>query len=416
VTLALAFPAISLAAPPTHSGSLASRPGTRSAVRAKPKHKVGRISRSSTQAGPAVTEVAVRLGKVQAGSPVKGTLVLAASRPFTARSVGLAVRDAAGHRVDYPGAAASVRFGAGKYTYTSLSRTFPAGKYKVYGFWETTAGVYHALPAVTMTVLAAPAAAAPAVASAAAPANAAGSAAGSPSSPLPKGMPGPWTLKGADEFNGTALSADTWQAGWFGSGITGPASPSEQACYSPANVTFPGDGTVHLKLTSTPATCGGSTRPYTGALLSSNPTDGRASGGYQYTYGALEARVYVPASGTQVANWPAIWTDGQSWPTGGEDDVLEGLSGQACFHFHSAAGGPGSCASGNFTGWHTFGSDWEPGSVTYYYDGVEVGRITTGVTAAPMYLILTNTVSGSPGATTVAPADMQVDYVRVWQH
>jgi beta-glucanase (GH16 family) len=112
-----------------------------------------------------------------------------------------------------------------------------------------------------------------------------------------------------------------------------------------------------------------------------------------------------------------VWADGQSpWPTNGEDDVLEGLGGEACFHFHSPSGGPGSCVAGNLSGWHTFASDWQPGSVTYYYDGAQVGRITTGITSSPMYLILSNTVSSAMGGPTVAPSDMQVDYVRVWQH
>jgi beta-glucanase (GH16 family) len=180
-------------------------------------------------------------------------------------------------------------------------------------------------------------------------------------------------------------------------------------------VTFPGDGTAHLRVTATPSTCGGVTRPYTGALLSTNPGDGRASGGFQYTYGALEARVYLPASGSQVADWPAVWTDGQApWPSTGEDDVMEGLSGKTCFHFHSPSGGPGKCVAGSDAGWHTFASDWAPGSVTYYYDGVKVGQITSGITSSPMYLVLDNTVS-SQGRALTKPADAQIDYVRVWQ-
>jgi beta-glucanase (GH16 family) len=361
-----------------------------------------------------VTEVALRLASAKAGAPVRGAVVLAASHPVIARSVGIAVRDASGRRYDFPGAATKVSLGAGHYTYKSLPRTFAAGKYTVSGFWQTSSGVYHLLRAVTMTVAPAASASGAVSASGSGPASAP-VAAGSSSGPLPAGMPGAWTLRQADEFNGSALDTSKWQAGWFGSGVTGPANTSEQACYNSNNVTLPGDGTLHLGLSATSATCSGSTRPYTGALISSNPTDGRASGGYQYTYGALEARVFLPGSGGQVANWPAVWTDGQSWPAGGEDDVLEGLGGQACFHFHSPSGGPGSCATANSTGWHTFASDWEPGSVTYYYDGVEVGKITTGITAAPMYLILNNSASASMGGPTVS-ADMKVDYVRVWQH
>ena len=70
--------------------------------------------------------------------------------------------------------------------------------------------------------------------------------------------------------------------------------------------------------------------------------------------------------------------------------------------------------SGDFTGWHTYAADWQPGVVTYYYDGTEVGQITTGITSSPMYLILNDAVGGA-GGQVVTPSTMQVDYVRVWQ-
>jgi beta-glucanase (GH16 family)/transcriptional regulator with XRE-family HTH domain len=232
----------------------------------------------------------------------------------------------------------------------------------------------------------------------------------------PVGIPGAWNVVLDSEFSGTSLDTSIWQPGWFGSGTTGPVNTLEAACYSSSNVLFPGDGSVHLRVTASPSTCKGKTEPYTGALLSSNPHDGRASGGFEYRYGAIEARVHIPASsGSQVADWPAVWTDGQSWPATGEDDIMEGLSGKACFHFHSTVGASGTCVKGSYTGWHTFASDWEPGSVTYYYDGVKVGQITTGITASPMYILLDNTVMSGSGA-LATPADVQVAYVRVWQH
>jgi beta-glucanase (GH16 family) len=123
--------------------------------------------------------------------------------------------------------------------------------------------------------------------------------------------------------------------------------------------------------------------------------------------------MWLPGGTNTIADWPAFWTDGQYWPRDGEQDILEGLDGVACWHFHNASGAPGSCAYGKtFTGgWHIFGADWEPGSVTYYYDGKRVGRITSGITGAPMYLIL----GLAPGNPVVAPATARVDYVRVWQ-
>jgi beta-glucanase (GH16 family) len=258
------------------------------------------------------------------------------------------------------------------------------------------AGTHHDLPSSTMTV------------GAAAPGSG------------PLGIPGTWNLELDSEFNGSSLNTRIWQTGWFGSGVTSPANTHEEDCYSPSNVTFPGDGTMHLSVTKAQSTCGGNTYPYTGSMITTNPDDGRASGGYQFTYGVVEALVYLPPSASStIANWPAVWADGQTWPADGEDDILEGLDGSACFHFHYASSSgsevnPGACVTGNFSGWHTFAVNWEKGSVTYYYDGTRVGQITTGVTSDPMYLILDNTIGTAEGP-IVTPSDFQVSYVKVWQ-
>ena len=229
----------------------------------------------------------------------------------------------------------------------------------------------------------------------------------------PVGIPGRWRLVLNSQFSGPGLPTD-WRTGWFGGGVTRPVNRSELACYSPANISFPGDGTMHLDVTAAASRCGGRSRPYTGALVSTNPNDGRAGPGFQYTYGVLQARAYIPAAGGRIADWPAVWTDGQAWPLDGEDDLMEGLNGTACFHFHDPLGGPGGCDRRLAPGWHTFASEWRPGVVTYYYDGARVGAVVTGITAQPMYLLIDNTVS--PHAGVAAGASLRVQYVRVWQH
>lgn len=230
--------------------------------------------------------------------------------------------------------------------------------------------------------------------------------------PRLEGVPGHWKLALNSHFNGSALPAP-WRAGWFSDGVTVPVNKAENDCYSPKNVTFPGDGSMHLAVSAVSSTCGGATRPDTGALVSTNPDDGRSTPGFQYRYGVLQARVYLPrAVNGGIADWPAVWSDGQSWPADGEDDVLEGLRGEACWHFHDPLGGPGGCSARLKPGWHIFASDWQPGSVTYYYDGARVGRISTGITSSPMYLILDDTVAAGEAATVSA---MRVSYVRVWQ-
>ena len=233
----------------------------------------------------------------------------------------------------------------------------------------------------------------------------------------PLGVPGHWDLKLDSRFNGSSLDTHLWQPGWYGTGITPPANFREADCYSSKNVGFPGDGSMHLAITPEPSECDGQTHPYTGAIVTSNPANRRHGDGFQYTFGALQARVYLPADGSLIANWPAVWTIGRHWPTDGEDDIAEGLFGSVCFHFHSpghATHGPGACAPRIQAGWHTFASVWRPGSVTYYYDGLRVGEITIGVTDKPMFIVLDNTVwRDQPG--TTRPASMRVAYVRVWQ-
>ena len=242
----------------------------------------------------------------------------------------------------------------------------------------------------------------------------------------PAGLPGSWHLAFDDEFNGSSLDTSRWSTGWFGSGITGGISASEPECYDPSHV-VQSNGELDLNLTATPESCDGSTHPYASGMVTTN-------GKFSFTYGYIEVRAWLPATSSgQIADWPGIWTDGQNWPSTGELDILEGLGGQACAHWHGptangagygANGGTG-CPPGTFTGgWHTFAADWEPGIVTWYYDGQNIGCIETSgstcgnynttITSNPMYLIL---ALGSDAANTItAPASQRTDYVRVYQH
>jgi len=234
----------------------------------------------------------------------------------------------------------------------------------------------------------------------------------------PTGIPGSWKLILNSDFNGSSLDPSIWREGWFGSGITGPINNLEAACYSPENLSFPGDGTLHLAVTKTPARCKGVRRPFTGSVISTDPRDGRRDGGFEYRYGVLEAKMYVPGQGALLADWPTIVTFGQKWPNDGEDDILEVIDGAACFHFHSLGYAPsghlGGCDSNLKAGWHTFAADWRPGTVTSYYDGREVGEITKGVTSAPMYIVIVNTVPRKTPWVDEADA-LRVAYLRVWQ-
>jgi beta-glucanase (GH16 family) len=227
-----------------------------------------------------------------------------------------------------------------------------------------------------------------------------------------------------DEFSGTTAK---WQRNWRmgnDTGISPPANKSyEAACWDPKN-TFVSNGNLVMRAERRSCTDAfGKTYSYA--------TGGATTGSWNFTYGYAEARIFLPADANgKIANFPAWWLNGLandsgSWPAGGEIDIVEGLSDHInCWHYHwgstSNAQSAGGCPSTtlvpslrNPAGWHTYGVAWEPGVLRFYYDGVLVATHTTGVVSSPMYLALDNAVPAQWAPTV--PADMLVDYVRVWQ-
>jgi beta-glucanase (GH16 family) len=224
----------------------------------------------------------------------------------------------------------------------------------------------------------------------------------------PLGEQGNWHLAFDDEFSGSTLNTSKWSTGWFGQGITGGVKSDEPECYDPHQVVVSG-GALHLTLVAKHEYCNGGGHSYASGIVTT-------LGKFNFAYGFVEVRARLPASNGRIADWPGIWADGLgNWPTTGELDVVEGIGGQACWHFHDSAGDPGSCSNTNYAGsWHTYGADWEPGAVTFYYDGKRVATLTRGITSAPMYLIMG--LGSAPGLPVITPAQLQVGYVRVWQH
>ena len=193
-----------------------------------------------------------------------------------------------------------------------------------------------------------------------------------------------------------------------------------------------------------------STKDYTSARIRTSSRTNEAL--FTTTYGYIEGRMSLP--GTQGA-WPAFWMLPQStdiygeWPVSGEIDIME-TCGKFTDHSTNAACGtlhwgvPDHVYKGSgyvdlatdYSYFHTYAVDWEPGKITWLYDGKVVNvlqnweSMISGTTDSlsydapfdqPYYLLLNLAVdNGQFGgavnrATFQDDINMYVDYVRVFQ-
>jgi beta-glucanase (GH16 family) len=159
--------------------------------------------------------------------------------------------------------------------------------------------------------------------------------------------------------------------------------------------------------------------------------------GFTQRFGYFEARIKLPGG---KGTWPAFWAISRAHAFEGgaasELDIMEGQGIRSTGYFatlHRDSGsGHDRQNSGNFikTGtdlskdFHRYGALWPPDSdlIVFYFDGKPVGSALKYDTTdqAPMMVILGNVYgdmigSNQPDETTPHPADMQVDYVRIYQ-
>lgn len=236
---------------------------------------------------------------------------------------------------------------------------------------------------------------------------------------LPNNIPGNWNLIFQDEFNGNALDLTKWRPNWLAGDDTSdspPVNSSEIEAYAPSQVSV-NNGNLVLTATKKNVTVNGRKYTYVSGAVESH-------GKYDFTYGAVEASIKTPSG---VGVWPAFWMDGANWPVTGEIDILEayGTDGSSSFHYHYGTSaqnyGPGgsSGVAGASTVFHTYAVNWEPGIITWYYDGIMVYQLPNAhlvagntITSSPLFIILDlGLQKGFAGSS----AAMEVDYVRVWQ-
>ena len=244
-----------------------------------------------------------------------------------------------------------------------------------------------------------------------------------------------------DEFNSSGVNTSVWTRGWQHEGISGPMT---SRCLSSNHVTQPGDGYLHLTVSPETQTCTWdgqtTTDQYTGGLVESNPDDGLPGHtGFASSSGTfVQWRVNVPAyvDGTNcqqacIGDFVGAWTLPSNHAS--EIDVLESFTnpsanlwGVSCGSIHPPfpPAGVTHCAThntsstGTWSGWHTFGADFEPGAVTFYYDDCAFGQVCTwtltdsALTSLPQYLVMH--IANSFLA-HLDHADMKVDWVHVYR-
>jgi len=173
----------------------------------------------------------------------------------------------------------------------------------------------------------------------------------------------------------------------------------------------------------------------------------KSQGLFSVQYGRIEFRALVPEA---QGFWPAAWLLGNNivtaeWPACGEQDVLERVNAakspdwnEGSIHGIGFTGDTGlgrvvSFPAGQVAAqWHTYGMIWNKGSVAYYidepahpyvtYTTADLAKLPGSVwpfdAGQSNFLLINLAIGGDwpgpPNAATPFPAEMLVDYVRVY--
>ncbi|MBV8372019.1 MAG: glycoside hydrolase family 16 protein [Candidatus Eremiobacteraeota bacterium] len=228
------------------------------------------------------------------------------------------------------------------------------------------------------------------------------------------------------EFNGGSLDKTLWYTcyPWAKRGAGCSNNPGlELEWYEKANVSV-GGGNANLVALHQSAHHG---YPFTSGMISTGGTP-HSKATFSYLYGYAEARIKLPPG---RGMWPAFWLvpANRSWPP--EIDIMEwqGVAPKddiVTIHWgtakHPQSDGSTVDTGVNLaTGFHTYGLDWQPNAVTWYFDGKAIKRYAqrAHIPRQPMYVILNLAIGGwLPGQLHPRPNDfpatMLVDYVKIW--
>lgn len=228
-----------------------------------------------------------------------------------------------------------------------------------------------------------------------------------------------------ESFDGDRLDQNRWNPcyHWSWIGCTN-LSNDELEWYVPGQVKV-SDGVLSLEADERTVT-GIDDREfdYVSGLISGLSPDETL---FSFRYGYVEARVRIPAG---RGLWSALWmlpTTRESEP---EIDIFETVGEKpelVTMHTHWSEDGRDRQQGHRWhsgedmtRGWHTFGLEWKPDSLTWYVDDVARWRVTDAkqIPQEDMYLIANLAVGGrfttSPDESTPFPSSLQIDSIRVW--
>ena len=230
-----------------------------------------------------------------------------------------------------------------------------------------------------------------------------------------------WQLIWADEFDGNSINASNWTHE-IGTGFNGWGNNELQSYTNSASNSSVSNGSLKINALEQPI---GQSDYSSARIISKNK--------FSFQYGKIEARIKMPLG---QGLWPAFWMLGQnidavSWPQCGEIDVVEHVNNSpeinGTMHWdaggHAYWGGSTPCDASQF---HTYSVIWDETAIRWYLDDVEYhsANIENNVNSTEefhqdFFLIMNVAVGGnwpgSPNVSTVFPATMEVDYIRVYQ-